>query len=96
MSKTDFVLGLLVMATALGAVHIWDSTAINTEPMPEEETNVTCWVENDTARVICPDRIYAPNSVINISVKPCSEYQFASDEPHPCASDTNSEGEHVN
>lgn len=53
---------------------------------PEQERNVTCykWVENGTAMVTCPDRVYAPNSWVNITVKPCSEYEFASDEPHPC------------
>lgn len=53
---------------------------------PEQEYNVTCykWVENGTAQVICPDTVYAPNSVVNITVKECSEYRYASDEPHPC------------
>ena len=53
---------------------------------PEQEYNVTCykWVENGTAQVTCPDLVYSPDAVVNITVKPCSEYEYKIDEERPC------------
>jgi hypothetical protein len=57
---------------------------------PNKETAVTCykWVENGSAEVICPDTVYAPDSVVNITVNHCDEYQYANDEPHVCPQET--------
>lgn len=45
--------------------------------VPDEEYQVTCykWVENGTAHVTCPEKVYAPNSWLNITVKNCSEWR---------------------
>jgi hypothetical protein len=56
-------------------------------PAPDGETNVTCylWSGNGTAAVMCPDKVYAPDSsIVNIAVIDCHEYEYAVDEPHPC------------
>jgi hypothetical protein len=55
--------------------------------VPDEESQVTCykWVENGTARVLCPDLVYSPDAVVNITVKPCSEYEYKIDEERPCS-----------
>ena len=54
--------------------------------VPDEEYQVTCykWVENGTAQVACPDKVYAPESVVNITVKECKNYTAKIDEEPPC------------
>jgi hypothetical protein len=78
------VFGLVVAAFFSG--QIVESADQEVSLAPDRETTVTCykWVENGTARVICPDTVYAPDSVVNITVKHCDEYEFVVDEPHPC------------
>lgn len=63
-----------------------DSSVPDTPEWPDRETNVTCykWVENGTAHVSCPSKVYAPESVVNITVKHCSEYEYRIDEQPPC------------
>lgn len=53
---------------------------------PTGEVQITCYkeVQNGTANVICPDTVYAPDSVVNITVKHCREYEYRIDEEHPC------------
>lgn len=81
---------VLIVACLIGAAYfagqIVKSANQEVSLEPDRESAVTCykWVENGTARVQCPDTVYAPDSVINITVKECSEYQYSADEPHVC------------
>lgn len=65
---------------------IAESNPAETPEWPDRETNVTCykWVENGTAHVSCPSKVYAPESVVNITVKHCSDYEYRIDEQPPC------------
>lgn len=82
---TVFIVACLIGA-AYFAGQIVESAEQEVSLAPDKETTVTCykWVENRSARVICPDSVYAPDSVVNITVKHCYEYEYAVDEPHPC------------
>lgn len=85
-------IALICVAVALvglitGAVSIIEEPDVpESTELPDQQYNVTCykWVENGTAKVQCPDTVYAPNSVVNITVRECEEYRFMVDEPHPC------------
>ena len=82
---TALIVGCLVVAS-FWAGQIAQSAAVTTPSPPERETAVTCykWVENGTAQVQCPEQLYAPHSVVNITVKECREWQPVVDEPPPC------------
>jgi len=84
---------MFILALAIGAAIVFTGggefgvkTVEPSSEIPDQETNVTCykWVENGTARVLCPQWVYAPNSRVNITVKPCSEYRYRIDEARPC------------
>jgi len=83
---TVALVGIPILLLA-GTIHVYTTVDVpGTEPVPDTETNITCykWTANGTAHVICPDKVYAPDSVVNITVKECSEYQYKIDEPRPC------------
>lgn len=88
-SRSDLI--LLACIVVVGVSSFWLGTSVqsnvpDTPEWPDRETNVTCykWVENGTAQVSCPSKVYAPESVVNITVKHCSEYEYRIDEQPPC------------
>lgn len=82
---TAVIVACLTVAAFFGG-QIVESANQEASSMPDKEATVTCykWADNGTAHVQCPDTVYAPNSVVDITVKECGEYQFVVDEPHPC------------
>lgn len=79
--------GVALIGVITGAISIIQGPDIpESTELPDQQTNIICykWVENGTAKVHCPDTVYAPNSVVNITFKECGEYRYANDEPHPC------------
>ena len=70
-STVTVIGGLLVLAFYAGMVYSDVNHALSGIDVPNEEYNVTCysWTENGSHNVYCPDRVYAPDSVINITVK---------------------------
>jgi len=88
--KFTFALIVIPILLLAGTIHIYTTVDVpGEEPVPDTETNVACykWVENGTAHVQCPEKVYAPDSVVNITVKHCSEYQYKIDEQKPCERD---------
>lgn len=86
---------LLAVFVIVGSVNGWflyqeiQSEVEDPFPEPEREMDVTCWkwIENGTAQVSCPEKVYAPDSVVNISVKDCANWtpryggEFAGEKP---------------
>jgi hypothetical protein len=98
MKLSDTALLLCIGIALLTASWLWFSALEDVsryEETPNEEFNVTCykWVNNGTAQVSCPSKVYAPDAVVNISVKNCSEWtptysgEFQRDPP--CAQSQN-------
>lgn len=80
---------LLFAAAIAGAAFVGYSIAdIHHEatPRPSGNATVTCYTANvnGTAHALCPDTVMFGSGALHINVKPCSEYEFANDEPHPC------------
>lgn len=86
------LVGLVISVLVVGPPTPTD--AVSPEEPPDEEIEVTCykWVENGTAAVYCPNKVYAPDAVVNITVKECSEYVVQIDEPPPCDRDGDPRG----
>ena len=77
--------GLVVLLIAV-EVGIVPDVSPQPDTPPDEEMHVTCykWADNGTAQVDCPDKVYAPDSVVNITVEHCDDYEVQIDETPPC------------
>ena len=82
------VLAFVLLLTAVEVGVVSDPTDPFEEP-PDEELTVTCykWVDNGSAAVYCPNKVYSPDAVVNITVEHCSEYEVQIDEVPPCERD---------
>jgi len=77
---------LAVLTIGLAITQLPAATEQPFHQQPDGELNVICYktVDNGTAKIRCPDEIYSPNKVINLTFKDCADYEYVNDEPHPC------------